>query len=208
MTIKVSMKKVMTTKAAMTKAATKLNSAFTAPHTQAQRHLGSQWRQWLLAGAAAVTLSFTSMTAMAKPVTGEQSPDFTLKSRDSGNMKLSEQRGNIVLVNFWASWCGPCREELPAFEELYQEYQDMGVEILAVNVDDEAAKADVLLQDIEVTFPVLYDTSGEVSKLYDVNAMPTTVLVDRDGNVRLLHPGYRKGDEKKYEKAIKMLMRE
>jgi peroxiredoxin len=162
----------------------------------------------LAIGALVLSLALSSASTIAKPVTGEKSPDFTLKSRDGGNMKLSEQRGNIVLVNFWASWCGPCREELPAFEELYQEYQDMGVEILAVNVDDEAEKANVLLQDIEVSFPVLFDTSGEVSKLYDVNAMPTTVLVDRDGNVRLLHPGYRKGDEKKYEKAIKMLMRE
>lgn len=168
----------------------------------------SNLRKLLVVGAAALSLSLASVNAMAKPVSGEKSPDFTLKSRDGGNMKLSEQRGNIVLVNFWASWCGPCREELPAFEELYQEYQDMGVEILAVNVDDEAEKANVLLQDIEVSFPVLFDTSGDVSKLYDVSAMPTTVLVDRDGNVRLLHPGYRKGDEKKYEKAIKMLMRE
>lgn len=162
----------------------------------------------LVTGTTVIALSLASMSAFAKPASGELSPDFTLKSKDGGNIKLSEQRGNIVLVNFWASWCGPCREELPAFEELYQEYQDMGVEILAVNVDDEAEKADVLLQDIEVSFPVLYDTSGEVSELYDVSAMPTTVLVDRDGNVRLLHPGYRKGDEKKYEKAIKMLMRE
>lgn len=168
----------------------------------------SSFHKWLIIGATALTLSITGMNANAKPVPGETSPDFTLKSKDGGNMRLSEQRGNIVIVNFWASWCGPCREELPAFEELYQEYQDMGVEILAVNVDDEAEKANVLLQDIEVSFPVLFDTSGEVSKLYDVSAMPTTVLVDRDGNVRLVHPGYRKGDEKKYEKAIKMLMRE
>lgn len=138
----------------------------------------------------------------------EQAPDFTLKSKENGNIRLSEQRGNIVLVNFWASWCGPCRAELPEMEALYQEYQDLGFEILAVNVDDEESKADVLLDDIEVTFPVLYDTAGDVSKLYDVNAMPTTVIIDRDGNQRLLHLGYRAGDEKKYEEAIKILMRE
>ena len=97
---------------------------------------------------------------------------------------------------------------MTAFKALYKEYQDLDIEILAINVDDEAEKANVLLQDIEVSFPVLFDTSGEVSQLYDVSAMPTTVIVDRDGNVRVLHPGYRKGDEKKYEKAIKLLMRE
>ncbi|MGQ8366911.1 TlpA disulfide reductase family protein [Glaciecola sp. 1036] len=137
-----------------------------------------------------------------------QAPDFTLKSKESGNIRLSEQRGNIVLVNFWASWCGPCREELPKMEAMYQEYQDLGFEILAVNVDDESSKADVLLNDIEVTFPVLYDSEGQVSQLYDVSAMPTTVMIDRDGNQRLLHMGYRTGDEKKYEKALKMLLRE
>jgi peroxiredoxin len=93
-------------------------------------------------------------------------------------------------------------------EAIYQNYRDLGFEILAVNVDDQPEKADVLLNDIEVSFPVLYDTDGKVSELYDVNAMPTTVIIDRNGKQRLLHMGYRKGDEVKYEKAIKLLMRE
>ena len=138
----------------------------------------------------------------------EMAQDFVLKSKDDGNMRLSDQRGNIVMINFWASWCGPCREELPLMEELYQEYQDLGFEILAINVDDEESKADVLLNDIEVTFPVLYDTSGEVSQLYEVSAMPTTVFVDRDGLQRILHKGFVAGDEVKYDKAIRMLIRE
>ncbi|MFT5994947.1 MAG: peroxiredoxin [Gammaproteobacteria bacterium] len=159
----------------------------------------------LTAGAG---LLISMMVMSGNVMANEQAPDFTLKSKDSGNIRLSEQRGNIVMVNFWASWCGPCREELPKMEELYQKYQDMGFEILAVNVDDEASKADILLDDIDVSFPVLYDTFGEVSKLFDVSAMPTTVIIDRNGNKRLLHLGYRAGDEKKYEKALKILMRE
>ena len=89
-----------------------------------------------------------------------------------------------------------------------QKYEDMGFTVLAVNVDDKPEKADVLLDDIAVTFPVLFDTQGEVSELYDVSAMPTTVIVDRNGIARLTHKGYTAGDEKKYEKAIKILMRE
>ncbi len=150
-----------------------------------------------------VVLSICSTAYASSPA-----PDFTLKSKDSGNIRLSEQRGNMVLINFWASWCGPCRQELPEMEALYQEYQDMGFEILAVNVDDDSSKANILLDDVEVSFPVLYDPEGQVSQLYDVNAMPTTVIVDRDGNQRLVHLGYRAGDEAKYEKAIKMLLRE
>ena len=134
--------------------------------------------------------------------------DFTLKGRDGANHRLSEEVGNIVIVNFWASWCGPCREELPAFESLYQEYADLGVTVYGVNVDDDPEKANVLLKDIDVSFPVLFDTNGDVSKLYDVSAMPTTVMVDRDGNTRLIHKGYKSGDEKRYEQAIKALLRE
>lgn len=135
-------------------------------------------------------------------------PDFTLKSRDGGNLRLSEERGNIVIVNFWASWCGPCREELPAFEALYQNYADMGVTVYAVNVDDQPVKADKLLQDIAVSFPVLYDSQGDVSELYDVSAMPTTVMIDRDGVARLTHKGYKSGDEARYEQVLHRLLRE
>lgn len=159
-----------------------------------------------LGGRLAALLTVLSMSVSVHAL--DLAPDFTLKSKDHGNVRLAEQRGNIVMLNFWASWCGPCREELPEMEALYQQYQDMGFEILAVNVDDEVRKADILLNDIEVSFPVLYDTAGDISKLYDVNAMPTTVIIDRNGNQRLLHAGYRAGDEKKYEKALKMLMRE
>ncbi|MGJ8680604.1 TlpA family protein disulfide reductase [Paraglaciecola sp.] len=135
-------------------------------------------------------------------------PDFTLKSAQGENMRLSEQRGNVVLVNFWASWCGPCREELPKMEKLQQDYQDLGFTILAVNVDEDSRKANILLDDIKVSYPILFDPTAKLSKLYDVSAMPTTVMIDRNGNQRLLHKGYKSGDEKKYAKAIKALIRE
>ncbi|WP_100642395.1 TlpA disulfide reductase family protein [Alteromonas facilis] len=140
--------------------------------------------------------------------TAVAAPDFTLPSRDGDNRRLLEERGNIVMVNFWASWCGPCREELPAMEALQQKYQDLGFTVLAVNVDDKPEKANILLDDIEVTFPVLFDSNGNVSETYNVSAMPTTVFVDRNGLSRLTHKGYKSGDERKYEKAIKLLLRE
>jgi thiol-disulfide isomerase/thioredoxin len=135
-------------------------------------------------------------------------PDFTLASKNGGNVRLQEQLGDVVLINFWASWCGPCREELPYLEALQQEYADLGFTILAVNVDEDPSKADILLNDIAVSFPVLFDVNDDVSKLYDVQAMPTTVIVDRDGNQRLLHKGYKSGDEVKYKQAVKALLRE
>lgn len=135
-------------------------------------------------------------------------PDFTLKSNTGDNVRLLEQRGNVVLVNFWASWCGPCREELPHLEELQQAYQDLGFTILAVNVDEDPAKANILLDDVAVSFPILFDPDDNTSKLYDVRAMPTTVIVDRDGNKRFVHLGYKSGDEVKYQQVLKALLRE
>lgn len=160
-----------------------------------------------IAVIALLVLATTTAEA-SQTASGEAAADFTLKSRGGDNRRLSEEIGNIVIINFWASWCGPCREELPAFEEMYQEYADLGFTILGVNVDDDSSKADILLSDIDVSFPVLYDPEGEVSALYDVSAMPTTVLIDRNGNTRLVHKGYKSGDEKSYEKAIKRLLRE
>lgn len=135
-------------------------------------------------------------------------PDFTLKSRSGENLKLSEYRGDVVMINFWASWCAPCRQEMPLLEELYKKYSDLGFTLLAVNVEEDSSKADDLLKEIPVTFPVLFDNTNKVSKLYNVVAMPSTVIVDRDGNMRYLHRGYLPGYEEQYKKQVKELIRE
>lgn len=135
-------------------------------------------------------------------------PDFTLKSRSGENLKLSEYRGDVVMINFWASWCAPCRQEMPLLEELYKKYNDLGFTLLAVNVEEDSSKADDLLGEVLVTFPVLFDNTNKVSKLYNVVAMPSTVIVDRDGNMRYLHRGYLPGYEEEYNKQVKELIRE
>ena len=135
-------------------------------------------------------------------------PDFTLKSRSGENVKLSEHRGEVVMINFWASWCAPCRQEMPLLEEMYKKYSDLGFVLLGVNVEEDSSKATELLRDIPVSFPILYDNKNEVTKLYKVVAMPSTVMVDRDGNMRYLHRGYLPGYEAEYIKQIKELVRE
>lgn len=135
-------------------------------------------------------------------------PDFTLKSHTGENLRLSELRGEVVMINFWASWCGPCRQEMPLLDELYSEYQPMGFTILGVNVEEDSSKAKALLEEIPVSFPVLFDTGSQVSKLYDVVAMPSTILVDRDGNMRYLHHGYKPGYEQTYQQQVRALIRE
>ena len=162
---------------------------------------------YLLTGVMIIVALFSSQTVGAAEVKGP-APDFTLPSKSGENMRLQEQLGNVVLINFWASWCGPCREELPHMEKLQQEFEDLGFTILAINTDQDPSKANVLLNDIPVSFPVLFDQDDKTSELYKVRAMPTTVIVDRDGNQRLLHYGYKAGDEVKYRKVIKALLRE
>jgi len=135
-------------------------------------------------------------------------PDFTLKSRSGENVKLSELRGDVVMINFWASWCAPCRQEMPLLEDMYKKYNDLGFVLLGVNVEEDSSKASELLREVPVSFPVLYDTTNDVTKLYKVVAMPSTVMVDRDGNMRYLHRGYLPGYEEEYIKQIKELVRE
>lgn len=135
-------------------------------------------------------------------------PDFTLKSKNGENLRLSEHKGQVVLINFWASWCGPCRQEMPLLDEMQDKYAKLGFTVFGVNVDKNPAKADKILKDIPVSFPVLYDPDGTVSQLYDVSAMPTTVIVDRDGNMRYLHKGFKPGYEDKYAANVKTLIRE
>ena len=146
-------------------------------------------------------------TANSANIQGK-APNFTLKSNTGKNIKLSELRGQVVLLNFWASWCGPCRQEMPLLEKLQQRYSALGFTVLGVNVEEDSSKAKTLLKDIPLSFPILFDTQNAVSKQYQVSAMPSTVMIDRNGNMRYLHKGYKPGDEAQYKKWVKELVKE
>lgn len=158
----------------------------------------------LLALAAGLLLG----TAHAAETISGPAPDFTLKSRDGTNVKLSELRGEVVMINFWATWCGPCRQEMPLLDALYKRFQPAGFTLLGVNVEADPKAAERYLKELPVSFPVLFDTESAVSKLYNNQAMPSTVLVDRDGQLRYLHRGYVPGDEKEYEALVRELVLE
>jgi peroxiredoxin len=147
------------------------------------------------AGAASVQLSTAA-------------PDFTLRSVDGPNLRLQEQRGRVVMVNFWASWCGPCRQEMPHLNKLYDKYRGAGFVLLGVNIDDNARTATDLSAKLGLKFPVLLDTDKTVSRLYEMGAMPSTVVIDREGRVRYLHRGYRDGVEITYDEQIRSLLKE
>ena len=156
----------------------------------------------------ALLLSMSQWGVASTPLSGA-APDFTLKSNQNGSaLRLQDYRGTVVMLNFWASWCGPCRQEFPLMDDLQEKYEKLGFTILAVNVDEVQADADAFLKDFPVAFPIVYDPESQVSETYAVDAMPTTVMIDRDGNKRFLHRGYQPGFEDAYEAEIKALIRE
>lgn len=164
-------------------------------------------RRWSLA-LAMLLLAGGLGPVQASVQLSSSAPDFTLRSVGGANLRLAEQRGQVVLVNFWATWCAPCRQEMPKLNALYDKYKGSGFVLLGVNVDDDARNAATVAGKLGVTFPVLFDTDKNVSKLYDLNSMPSTVLIDRDGRVRFLHRGYQDGYENTYDKQIRDLLKE
>ncbi len=159
------------------------------------------------AGSSAAVLGLLLAVPLSAG-TGGSAPEFTLPDRDGSDLSLSDLRGQVVMINFWATWCGPCREEMPLLDALYQRYRDLGFELIGVNVDEDSSMAHGWLEERPVSFPIVYDPRSDVSRLYDVTAMPSTVLVDRSGQVRFRHYGYQPGYENDYQDQIRTLVRE
>ena len=157
--------------------------------------------------AAAVVLALGASAAVPAIAPLSAAPDFTLHVMNGPNLRLQEQRGRVVMVNCWATWCGPCRQEMPQLNRLYEKYHAAGFVLLGVNVDDDTSKAAEVAGKLGVTFPVLLDTDKTVSKLYELSTMPSTVIIDRDGKVRYVHRGYLTGYEDNYEKQIRELLK-
>jgi peroxiredoxin len=160
-------------------------------------------RSILLLIASSLTVSSLSAGELRGPA-----HNFTLQSRTGEVISLADLKGEVVMVNFWATWCGPCRKEMPHLEALHQRYSDLGFTLLGVNVEEDSSGADEFLAETPVSFPILFDPGNEVSKLYDVVAMPSTVMIDRNGNMRYIHHGYKDGYESEYQTQIRALLRE
>jgi peroxiredoxin len=171
-------------------------------------HLMSATSASKIAAIAFATLLAAPVSQAAMPSTGSVAPEFTLKSNSGKNLKLSEYRGQVVMINFWASWCAPCRQEMPLLNRIYQQYHKTGFVLFGVNIDDNPETARALAQQLGVSFPVLFDADKQVSKRYDVDAMPSTLLIDRNGKVRYIHRGYRPGYEAKYESQVRELLKQ
>jgi peroxiredoxin len=136
---------------------------------------------WIALSANPTTISNTGRTTA--PQVGFLAPDIELKTPDGETYSLSELRGQAVLVNLWATWCPPCRAEMPAIERMYQEYKDQGFIVLAVDMTAQDNPLDVVpfAKEYGLTFPILLDETGEVGEAYQLRSLPSSYFIDRQG---------------------------
>jgi cytochrome c biogenesis protein CcmG/thiol:disulfide interchange protein DsbE len=136
--------------------------------------------------ASAVPAAATTGGLIPSPREGFLAPNFTLESLSGDRVTLSDMRGKAIVLNLWASWCPPCRAEMPAIQRVYQENHERGLEVLAVNMtaQDNLAAVETFIHEFNLTFPVLLDTGGEVGTTYLMRALPTTFFIDRDGVIQ------------------------
>jgi peroxiredoxin len=120
---------------------------------------------------------------------GQPAPAFALEDTAGRTVRLADLRGKVVLVNFWATWCAPCRTEMPEIEQVYREHRARGFEVVAIDVQEGPAEVQGFMSELGLTFPALLDRDGSASRAYRARALPSSFLVDRQGVVRYLKIG-------------------
>lgn len=125
-----------------------------------------------------------------RPEVGEPAPDFALEDTDGAVHTLSDYRGEAVWINFWATWCGPCRRELPDIQLLADEFEDQGLVVLTVNEEQSAGEAEGFWEELDLDLPILLDSDGDVGTQYRLRGLPNNFFIDRDGIVRGFDLGF------------------
>ena len=135
-------------------------------------------------------------------------PNLSATSGDGRVLSLDQFKGKVVYVDFWASWCAPCRQAMPALEAMYQRYRERGFVVLGVNVDTDRKSAQRMLDQVRPTFPIVFDPDGKWPEAFGLRDMPTSYLIDTKGVVQYVRKGYRERDEQQVDTAIKAAMGE
>jgi peroxiredoxin len=164
-------------------------------------------RSILLAGSLALAWAGASF-ADAPTMVGKDAPDFTLKAADGANLRLSEFRGQVVLINFWARWANDSRREMHALSRINITYERAGLVVLGISIDEDFRRAREFADSMKVTYPLMFDAGSDIGRDYQLGKLPMTILVDRSGVVRYSHLGFRRGDDRAYLDHIRELLRE
>ena len=154
---------------------------------------------------SAAILVFTLQTAHAID-SGDMPPAFklpTLQNSDAKSLSLTDFKGKVVYVDFWASWCGPCRQSLPILNTLREKYKAEGFEVIAINVDENTDDAKAFLKKYPVNYPIVSDPAAKTPELYKINGMPTAFLIGKDGKVKYKHEGFKKSETEALDKKIR-----
>lgn len=138
--------------------------------------------------------------------TGARMPELTAVDLAGKRFDRKALEGKVVLIDFWASWCAPCKQELPQLERLYQKHKAKGLVVIGVNVDRDLDKARALAKELKLSFPVVHDAEHAIAGRFEPPRMPSSFLIDRKGVVRYVHAGFRAGDEAEIEKQLKALL--
>ncbi|MGO4381638.1 TlpA disulfide reductase family protein [Pseudoduganella sp. RAF53_2] len=152
--------------------------------------------------AAAAAVALLAVATSAAAGAAGPAPVFSLPG-DSGTVSLAALRGKLVYVDFWASWCGPCRHSFPWMSSLQQRYGADGLQIIAINLDEQRADAAAFLARVPAGFTVAYDPSGATAKAYGIKGMPTSALVGRDGQLLWMHSGFNQADIVQLEAKVR-----
>lgn len=141
---------------------------------------------------------------------GTKAPEIAIRTQSGNDFQLSSLIGKVVIVDFWASWCGPCRLGMPFLQELYEKYKDKGLEVVGVNLDTKQENIEKFIAKLSTkpSFILLWDPKGTTPAVYKVSGMPTTLFIDKKGTIRYRHIGFKEEDKATYRKLIEQLLNE
>jgi thiol-disulfide isomerase/thioredoxin len=166
--------------------------------------ISKRFKLFVIASNLIFALSASNASAVS---IGDKAPDFNIPRLEAkGMISLKHYRGKVIYIDFWASWCGPCRKSLPALNSIHTEFRKKGFEVIAINLDEERDDALAFLKEFPVAYPTAIDTSSKVPEAYGLIGMPTAYLVDRKGIVQWVHEGFKKSDIEPLRKKIKTLL--
>jgi thiol-disulfide isomerase/thioredoxin len=155
-------------------------------------------------------LSVITLLAKDGPSIGDVAPQFQGTTLKGEKFDLADFQGKVILIDFWASWCGPCRQELPYLIELQQKYKNSDFEIIAVNIDDKISNAIKFINEISgtISFPIVKDSQQKIPPQFQIKGMPSTILVDKKGVIRYWHTGFKNSYKEDYVSEIDKLLAE